>query len=214
MEREAASAALHYSVSELIHSRIVLGLHRFFFFFKNIVICRKEIKCLQRTCYFSIFCKWYKITQVRMHDGQEWKWLINLVQEIMVVMDEIITEFALNFFFFLLFSLQSPCAWPAHKDHRPSWSHCRCVQEEVNSPASCSFNKTPQFTKCSCPGVFSFNISICIRHWGDLSNVLQSFYFHDVFLINCSFLNFSVICLGNTCLMPVQYTDIKIKIKR
>ena len=37
----------------------------------------------------------------------------------------------LTLFFF--FSFQSACAWSAHQDHRPSWSHRRCVQEEVNS---------------------------------------------------------------------------------
>ena len=30
-----------------------------------------------------------------------------------------------------LFSLQTPCPRPAHQDHRPPWSHCGCVQEEI-----------------------------------------------------------------------------------
>lgn len=34
------------------------------------------------------------------------------------------------------FPLQSACPWPAHKDHRPSWTHSWCVQEEVNAHPS------------------------------------------------------------------------------
>uniref|UniRef100_A0A3Q3ISX7 Small ribosomal subunit protein uS13 n=1 Tax=Monopterus albus TaxID=43700 RepID=A0A3Q3ISX7_MONAL len=49
---------------------------------------------------------------------------------------------------------QSACAWSAHQDHRAPWSHRRCVQEEVKSPASLCFNKSPQLTSSACPGVF------------------------------------------------------------
>ena len=64
-------------------------------------------------------------------------------------------QICLNVCFIPLFPLQSACAWSAHQDHRSSWSHRRCVQEEVNPSAFLCFNKTPQFTKICLPGLHS-----------------------------------------------------------
>ena len=54
-----------------------------------------------------------------------------VVSQVLRVNSPFNTITLLTLFFF--FSFQSACAWSAHQDHRPSWSHRRCVQEEVNS---------------------------------------------------------------------------------
>ena len=43
---------------------------------------------------------------------------------------------------------QAPSAWPAHQDHRSSWSHRGCVQEEVTCLPPCFVSiKMSQFKK-------------------------------------------------------------------
>ncbi len=132
--------------------------------------------------------------QVNQHDCHEQKWhLLNLVHNKLFAFSSWVAtclEFlkkgskfsyfskhfgGLRFLILTLlsFSFQSACARSAHQDHRPPWSHRRCVQEEVNSPASLCFNKTPQLSNSACPGVlfhllwlFSLgSVFFFLNHW-------------------------------------------------